>query len=73
MHEFSHTTAKTHIEFESRAVAAHLKVVWRRKPLSAEGLRGGGGGGGGESTRGGIIPPLVRGVWGASTEKIFEF
>ena len=27
----------------------------------------------GERTRGGIFPPLVRGVWGASPEKFFEF
>ena len=63
-----------------RAVAAYLKVVRRRKPSSAEGTRGG-------RAREGMIPPLVRGVWGASSddsplfrgvwgaspEKIFKF
>ena len=44
-----------------RALAAYLQVVRRRKPSSAEG------------TRGEIIPPLVRGVWGPHPEKIFEF
>ena len=49
-----------------RAVAAYLKVVRRRKSSSADGTRGG------EHERG-IISPLVRGVWGAFPEKIFEF
>ena len=49
-----------------RAAAVYLKVVRRRKPLSAEGTRGG------EHERG-IIPPLARGFGGASPEKIFEF
>ena len=49
-----------------RAVAAYLKVVRRRKRSSAEGTRGG------ECERG-MIPPLVRGVWGASPEKFLNF
>ena len=49
-----------------RAVAAYLKVVRRRKSSSAEATRWG-------RAREGDIPPLVRGVCGASPEKIFEF
>ena len=49
-----------------RAVAAYLKVVRRRKPSSAEGTRGG------EHKRG-IIPPLVRGVWGPPPRKFSNF
>ena len=48
-----------------RAVTAYSKVVRRMKRSSAEGTRGGG-----EHE---IIPPLVRGAWGASPEKNFEF
>ena len=47
-----------------RAVAAYLKVVRRKKPSSAEGMRGG------EYERG-ISPPLVRGVLGASPRDFF--
>ena len=49
-----------------RTVAAYLKVVRRRKPWSAEGTGGG-------RAREGDYSPLVRGVWGASPEKSFEF
>ena len=43
-----------------RAVAVCLKVVRRKKPSRGEHERG-------------IIPPLVRGVWGASPEKFLKF
>ena len=59
---------RTQHSVPSRAVAAYLKVVRRRKPLTAEGTRGG------EHERG-IITPLVRGGgggWGLPRE-IFEF
>ena len=48
-----------------RAVAAHLKVVRRRKPSSAKGTRGG-------KHERGIYPPLLLwGVWG-SPPRIFK-
>ena len=44
--------------YHSRAVAAHLKVVRRRKQSSAEGMRGG------ESTRRGLFPLSLGGFGG---------
>ena len=50
------------IPWISRAVAAYLKVVRRRKSSSADGTRGG------ELERG-TPPPLVRGVRGSPPRK----